>query len=144
MKVFGKEIGKDIKIPPFIDNFIGKLLPNNSENEELVTIPSTNISDDEKAFELSIALPGLEKKDVSIEVQDDYLIISAHKEQNYEEKHRNWVRTEFVSNSFYRAFGLPANANPEKIEAKMRNGQLDIRGRKAQRLTNRNRVIEVS
>ena len=49
-----------------------------------------------------------------------------------------------VQNSFYRAFGLPANADPQKIEAKMRNGQLDIRVGKAKRLTNRNRVIEVS
>ncbi|MBC8769936.1 Hsp20/alpha crystallin family protein [Arenibacter sp. BSSL-BM3] len=144
MKVFGKEIGKDIKIPPFIDNFFGKLLPNkNTDNEELVTIPSTNISDEEKVFELSLALPGLDKNDVNIEIQDDYIIVSAQKEQSHEEKHKNWVRTEFVSNSFYRAFGLPSNADPEKIQAKMKNGRLDIRVGKANRPEKKNRIIEV-
>lgn len=145
MKVFGKKIGKDIKIPPFIDNFFGKLLPNkNTESEELVTIPSTNISDEEKAFELSFALPGLDKNDVNIEIQDDYLIVSAQKEQSHEEKHKNWVRTEFVSNSFYRAFGLPSDADPEKIQAKMKNGRLDIRVAKAKRPKQKNRIIKVS
>jgi len=145
MKVFGKEIGKDIKIPPFIDNFFGKLLPNkDKDNEELVTIPSTNISDEDKAFELSLALPGLDKNDVKIEVQDDYLIVRAHREQTHEEKHKNWVRTEFVSNSFYRAFGLPSNADSEKIQAKMKNGRLDIRVGKSDRPEAKNRIIEVN
>ncbi len=145
MKVFGKEIGKDIKIPPFIDNFFGKLLPNKDrDNEELVTIPSTNISDEERAFELSLALPGLGREDVNIEIQDDYLIVSAQKEQSREEKHKNWVRTEFVSNSFYRAFALPSNADPEKIQARMKNGRLDIRVGKAHRAEQKNRIIEVS
>lgn len=145
MKVFGKELGKDIKIPPFIDNFFGKLLPDRKkDNEELVTIPSTNISDDEKAFELSLALPGLDKNDVNIEIQDDYLIVSASKEESHEEKHRNWVRTEFVSNSFYRAFVLPSNADPERVQAKMKNGRLDIRVGKAQKSEQKNRIIEVA
>ncbi|MGB5820833.1 MAG: Hsp20/alpha crystallin family protein [Saonia sp.] len=145
MKVFGKEIGKDIKIPLFIDNFFGKLLPNkNSDSEELVTIPSTNISDEEKAFELSLALPGLDKDDINIEIQNDYIIVSAQKEQTQEEKHKNWVRTEFVSNSLYRAFGLPSNADPEKIQAKMKNGRLDIRVGKADRPEQKNRIIEVN
>tara|TARA_R110002050_G_scaffold177889_1_gene311094 strand:+ start:60981 stop:61418 length:438 start_codon:yes stop_codon:yes gene_type:complete len=145
MKVFGKKIGKDLKIPPFIDNFIGKLLPNkNKDNEELVTIPSTNISDEEKAFELSLALPGLDKNDVNIEIENECIIVSAHKEQSREEKHKNWVRTEFVSNSFYRAFGLPPNADPQKVQAKMKNGRLDIRVGKATRPDRKNRSIEIN
>ncbi len=145
MKVFGKEIGKDIKIPPVIDNFFGKLLPNkNSDNEELVTIPSTNISNEEKAFELSFALPGLDKNDVNIQIQDDYLIVSAYKNESHEEKHKNWVRTEFVSNSFYRAFALPSNADSEKIEAKMKNGRLDIRVAKAKQGTAKSKSIRIN
>ena len=117
MKVFGKEIGKAIKFPPFIDQFVGKLLPNH-RNEEMVTVPSVNISDEDKAFELSIALPGMGKEDVQIEVQDNYLTIRAQSHAQKEEKNRNWIRTEFVSHSFYRAFELPTNADPEKVEAR--------------------------
>ena len=126
MKVFGKEIGKAIKFPPFIDQFVGKLLPNH-RNEEMVIVSSVNISDEDKAFELSIALPGMGKEDVQIEVQDNYLTIRAQSHAQKEEKNRNWIRTEFVSHSFYRAFELPTNADPEKVEAKMKNGRLDIK-----------------
>ncbi|MBD1260193.1 Hsp20/alpha crystallin family protein [Maribacter polysiphoniae] len=143
MKVFGKEIGKDFKIPPFLDNFFGKLLPHKN-NEELVTIPSTNISDEEKVFELSMALPGLDKNDVQIQIEDDYLIISGHKSQSLEEKNKNWVRTEFVGNSFYRAFALPTNADPNRIEAKMKNGILDIKVGKRPQAERKTRIIEVA
>lgn len=144
MKFFGKEIGKDIKVPPFIDNFVGKLLPNkHTDKEELVAVPSTNISDDQQTFELSIALPGLEKKDVFMEIQGHYLVIKGHVEKSHEEKHRNWVRTEFVSNSFYRAFQLPSDANTEKIEAKMKNGRLDIKIEKLQGADPKKRRIAI-
>tara|TARA_R110000868_G_scaffold410962_1_gene701097 strand:+ start:2344 stop:2772 length:429 start_codon:yes stop_codon:yes gene_type:complete len=126
MKVFGNEIGKAIKFPPFIDRFVGKLLPKR-QNEEMVGIPSTNISDEDKAFELSIALPGLDKDDVQIEVKDNYLIISAKSQTQNQGIDKNWIRTEFVSHSFYRAFELPLNADGEKIDAKMKNGRLDIK-----------------
>ncbi|MEW4923798.1 Hsp20/alpha crystallin family protein [Algibacter sp. 2305UL17-15] len=139
MKVFGKEIGKVIKFPPFIDQFVGKLLPKR-QNEEMVSIPSTNISDEDKAFELSIALPGLDKDDVQIEVKDNYLTISAKSETQNEENHKNWIRTEFVSHSFYRAFELPSNANPEKIDAKMKNGRLDIKVGKRNTATSRKTI----
>ena len=93
----------------------------------MVIVPSVNISDEDKAFELSIALPGMGKEDVQIEVQDNYLTIRAQSHAQKEEKNRNWIRTEFVSHSFYRAFELPTNADPEKVEAKMKNGRLDIK-----------------
>ena len=145
MKVFGKEIGKDIKIPPIIDNFFGKLLPQkNSDKEELVSIPSTNISDDETEFELSLALPGMDRDQVEIEIQGNYLIINGKREESQEERNKNWIRTEFVSNAFYRAFALPANADPERIQAKMRNGRLDIRVGKALKSKTKNRTIKIS
>ena len=140
MKIFGKELGKAIKFPPFLDNFVDKLLPHRKkDDEELVTIPSTNISDDNVAFELSVALPGLEKKDVRIEVVDDYLTITAQLEHTSKEEGKNWVRQEFVHNSFYRAFRLPNNVDPEQLEAKMKNGLLSLKigkkkGRRPQRI----------
>jgi|TARA_R100000935_G_scaffold58729_1_gene97361 HSP20 family protein len=144
MKIFGKELGKAIKFPPFLDNFVDKLLPHRKkDDEELVTIPSTNISDDNVAFELSVALPGLEKKDVHIEVVDNYLTISAQLEHKTEEEDRNWVRQEFVHNSFYRAFSLPNNVDPEQLEAKMKNGLLTLKiGKKKGRPTQR--IIKVN
>lgn len=128
-------MGKAINILPFLDNFVDRKLPRRkNDNEELVTIPSTNISDDDVIFEISVALPGLDKKEVRNEMVDDYLTIGAGIEQTKEEKNRHWVRQEFVYKSFYRAFGLPHNADPEKVDAKMGNGLLTLKiGKKESR-----------
>ncbi|OEJ98566.1 hypothetical protein A8C32_05015 [Flavivirga aquatica] len=126
MKVFGKEIGKAIKFPPFIDQFVSKLLPNHN-NKEMVTVPYANISDEDKAFELSIALSGMDKEDVQMEIWGNYLTIRAKSQAQKEKKEKNWIRTEFVNHSFYRAFELPVNADTEKVVAQMKNGRLDIK-----------------
>ena len=128
MKVFGKEVGKAIKFPPILEKFTGKVLPKIKDGiNELVSIPSTNISDDETAFELSLALPGLDKKNVNIELQGNTLIISGEKEESQEVKEKHWVRKEFVRNAFYRAFEVPLNTDLDKINAKMKDGLLQIR-----------------
>ncbi|MGB2528151.1 Hsp20/alpha crystallin family protein [Flagellimonas sp. SN16] len=128
MKVFGKEVGKAIKFPPFIERFAGKVLPRlKGRINELVSVPSTNISDEETAFELSVALPGLDKKNVNIQLQGNTLIISGEKEQSQEVNEKHWVRKEFVRNAFYRAFEVPPNADPDRINAKMKDGLLQIR-----------------
>ena len=128
MQVFGKEVGKAIKFPPFVERFTGKVLPRLKDGiNELVSVPSTNISDEETAFELSMALPGLDKKNVNIELQGNTLIISGEKEQSQEVSEKHWVRKEFVRNAFYRAFEAPMNADLDRVEAKMKNGLLKIK-----------------
>ena len=141
MKVFGKKVGKAIKIPPIIERFTGKVLPKLKNGiHELVSVPSTNISDDETAFELSIALPGLDKKDVKIEVQGNTLIISGEKTQSEEINDKHWVRHEFVHNSFYRAFDIPLNADVERINAKMKNGLLQVKIAKKEKVNKKSRL----
>ncbi|MBG47854.1 MAG: hypothetical protein CML05_06145 [Pseudozobellia sp.] len=128
MKVFGKEVGKAIKFPPFIERFAGKVLPRlKGRINELVSVPATNISDEETAFELSVALPRMDKKNVNIQLQGNTLIISGEKEQSQEVNEKHWVRKEFVRNAFYRAFEVPPNADPDRINAKMKDGLLQIR-----------------
>jgi HSP20 family protein len=140
MKVFGKKIGKPIKFPPFIDQFIGKLLPNR-KNKEMVTIPATNISDEDISYELSIAIPGMDKKDIKLEIKGNYLIISANNQTQKKVNTKNWIRTEFISHSFYRAFELPKNVDKDKIEAKMNNGLLEIKIRKINKPENKKKII---
>ena len=128
MQVFGKEVGKAIKFPPFIERFTGKVLPRLKDGiNELVSVPSTNISDEETAFELSVALPRMDKKNVNIQLQGNTLIISGEKEQSQEVSEKHWVRKEFVRNAFYRAFEVPMNADLDRVEAKMKNGLLKIK-----------------
>lgn len=129
MKLFKWNIS-DIKpkFPNIVEKFFGmKITDDTVHNEEVATIPSVNIADEDKAFEVSVALPGLDKKDVKIEIQNDCLIISSEKKYEKEEKNKNWMRREYGYASFQRMFQLPESADQDKVQAEMKNGVLSIK-----------------
>lgn len=129
MKLFKWNI-TDIKpkFPNLVERFLGKKITDEvSNNQEVSIVPSVNIADVNKAFEVNVALPGLDKKDVKIEVRDDCLIVSSEKQYEKEEKNKNWMRREYAYASFQRKFQLPESADQDKIQAEMKNGILSIK-----------------
>lgn len=129
MKLFKWKIN-DLKpkFPNIVEKFFGKKITDEANNdEEVSTVPSVNISDIDKAFEINVALPGFDKKDVNIEVQNGCLIISSEKQYEKEEKNKNWMRREYGYASFQRIFQLPESADEDKIQAEMKNGVLTIK-----------------
>ncbi|XVE61977.1 hypothetical protein DITRI_Ditri06bG0081900 [Diplodiscus trichospermus] len=72
-------------------------------------------------------LPGLNKNEVKIEVEDGrVLCISGEKSMEKEVKNETWHRVERSSGSFVRRFRLPENAKIEKLTAYMENGVLTV------------------
>jgi HSP20 family protein len=129
MKLFKWNIS-DIKpkFPNVVEKLFGKKITDEaSHNEEVATIPSVNVADEDKAFEVTVALPGLDKKDVKVEIQNDCLIISSEKKYEKEEKNKNWIRREYGYASFQRMFQLPESADQDKVQAEMKNGVLSIK-----------------
>lgn len=127
MSLFKWKTDKKPIFPNIIERFSGKKITENlSPNEQVSTIPSVNISDNDKSFEINIAVPGLKKKDIKIELNDNCLVISSEKEYKNIEKSKNWMRKEYGYASFQRIFQLPENAKPDKIKAKMKKGILHI------------------
>ncbi len=86
--------------------------------------PATNIIDNEDNFELSLAVPGFEKEDIKIDLEDNLLTISSEKE--VENENVNFSRKEFAYNSFSRSFTLPKTVEAEKIKADYKNGLLNV------------------
>lgn len=99
-------------------------MPDFFANKKL-NIPSVNIKETPKSFELDLAAPGLTRKDFEIEVTENLLSISAEKEEVKEEED-GFTRKEFSYNSFCRTFRLPEYVNADKIDAKYDNGMLKI------------------
>lgn len=128
MKLFKWETNIKPKFPNLLEKFFGKNISDGTANNmDVATIPSVNISDANKAFEVSVALPGLDKKDVKVEIQNNRLLISSEKQYENEEKNKNWIRREYGYASFQRMFQLPEGADPETIQAEMKNGVLTIK-----------------
>lgn len=93
------------------------------------TIPSVNIKETESDFELEMAVPGVSKKDIKIELLNEKLTISLKQEFNNEEKTNDgkYAIKEFSYHSFSRSFQLPENSiNDEEIKANYTDGILHI------------------
>lgn len=88
--------------------------------------PAVNIHETEKMFLLDFKVPGFEKENFKITLENEILSVSAEfkKEENTVEK--NFSRREFVMSSFKRTFTIPEMVNPEAMEAKYENGILTI------------------
>jgi len=128
MKLFKWNTDLKPKFPAVIEKFIGKKITDEaSPGEEVSTVPSVNISDANKAFEVNIALPGLDKRDVKLEIKDNCLMISSEKQYEKEDNDKEWIRKEFGYASFQRMFQLPESADHDKVQAEMKNGILSVK-----------------
>lgn len=107
---------------PSILDFEGNLL----DLENSLVVPEANIIENGKDYKIELAVPGLERNDFKVEVQDGVLRISAEKEEEKKEDTNNFRRREFSYNSFCRSFTLPDNLITDKIDAKYENGVLRL------------------
>jgi HSP20 family protein len=128
MKLFKWETNIRPKFPNIIEKFFGKKITDGASIGESVSIvPSVNISDANKAFEVNVALPGLDKRDVNVTIQNNCLVISSEKQYESEDKDKNWIRREYGYASFQRMFELPEGADHDKVQAEMKNGVLSVK-----------------
>ncbi len=93
---------------------------------KVMNVPAVNVTETDKDFKLSIAAPGLEKKDFKVDAFDDMLTISAEKEKEEKEEKDRYNRREYNYQSWSRSFTLPENCDLTKINAEYKNGELKI------------------
>lgn len=91
-----------------------------------VNIPTTDVyTKDDKEIVVEAHLPNFEEKDISVQVENGALVISAEKHEKEEDKKKQFVVRE-SSSSFYRRIQLPDRANDSNIEAEMKDGVLKV------------------
>ena len=92
------------------------------------SIPKVNIVQNDDWTELRIAIPGLNKKDIDINVNDNILIIQSAKEDKMEKTEgRSILLKEFDYANFKLEYKLSENVDMEKIDAKYNNGILTVK-----------------
>ncbi|MEM6699321.1 MAG: Hsp20/alpha crystallin family protein [Bacteroidota bacterium] len=87
--------------------------------------PSVNVLENETSFKILMALPGFQREDLSITIEDEVLTITSEKTWEQAESDR-WTHKEFKLGTFKRSFVLPTNIDANQIEAKVENGLLEI------------------
>ena len=87
-------------------------------------VPRVDVAEDEKAFEIHMAVPGLSKEDFKIELNENELTISGERKFSKEKKESNFRSVETQYGKFSRTFTLPENVDGQKIQAQYESGML--------------------
>lgn len=88
--------------------------------------PSIDISETEKQYVIDVEVPGMNKKDINLNVENNTLTISGERKFEKEEDNKQYHRVETHYGSFSRSFSLPENADYDSIKASYTNGILTI------------------
>ena len=108
----------------FSGESVTKFMQESWDRDELM--PSLNETEDEKAYHVSIELPGMDEKDVDLTISDGILTIRGEKKQEEEEKGKDFYRKERRYGSIYRKVSLPTEVDESKVEARFKKGILNI------------------
>lgn len=93
------------------------------------TEPAINVKEDEKAYTMEVAVPGIKKEYCRINVNNDgnlEVAIENKFEHKDEDKKEHYIRREFSYSNYQQTYALPENVVKEKISAKVENGVLCI------------------
>jgi len=109
----------------WLDRFFNSPLDEYFNFGRAVSIPSVNVNETDDKYMLSIATPGLDKKDIHVELDGNMLTIKAEKEEK-EEKNGKFNRREYNYSSWSRSFTLPEDTDGAHIKAEYKNGELKV------------------
>ena len=105
--------------------------------------PAMELVENKDHYSISVELPGMEEKDIDIKCADGVLTISGEKRQESEEKTDDFLVTERSYGSFKRQLTLPADVNPDKINAKYAKGVLKLTLKKDEKAQSRVKRIAI-
>jgi HSP20 family protein len=112
-----------ISFSHLVDKFFNE---SNTRSGGSTFVPRVDVVENETAFELLVAAPGMKKEDFNIEVKDNVLTISGERKLVNEKNGKNYRSVETQYGSFSRTFSLPENIDATKINAAYNNGILEL------------------
>jgi len=106
--------------------------------------PYVDIFEEGNELVLKADVPGLEKKDIHIQVSDNFLTVSGERKKEEKVEKENYYGYERFHGSFFRRFELPYDVDAEKIKAHLDRGVLEVRIPKSEEAKKRTRKISIS
>jgi len=108
-------------------------------------VPRVDVKETDKAYEVAVELPGVDQKDVTVELKDDMLIVSGEKKVEKEEKgkDKSWHVVERAYGAFTRAFEVPRDIDGAKVAAHFDKGVLTVTLPKSAEQVAKTKKIEI-
>jgi HSP20 family protein len=104
----------------------GTLQSDESTVESGNWVPAVDIKEEADRFILHVDVPGVEPDKIEVSMENNILTIKGNRETVHKEDEKGYHRIERVRGSFYRRFTLPDTANAEEINAKAKQGVLEL------------------
>lgn len=101
-------------------------ISDNYEGANKTFVPSVDIAENDKGYEIALSVPGVKKSDISVDVKDKVLTVSGERQFEEKKTDKNYYRVETSYGSFKRAFELPEDVKADKIDAQYVDGILKL------------------
>lgn len=88
--------------------------------------PALDIAEKDNSFEIRMDIPGVESKDLDVEVHGNTVTISGRRKEEKEEKGKTFHRVERSAGSFSRTVTLPCSVSEKEVAAEYTNGVLSV------------------
>ena len=89
-------------------------------------VPEVDVAETDKEVTVTADLPGMDEKDVKVELENNRLVLKGEKREEHEDKKGEWRQVETRYGSFQRVMDLPAEVEADKAKAKFKKGRLKI------------------
>jgi len=133
------------RINKIFDQTVRTLYPDAEEDLERGTwAPAVDIHETEDSFIVKADVPGVSKDDIQIDLKDGTLTLRGEKKLENKVSKDNYVRVERSYGTFVRSFTLPKNVDSEKIQAKYKDGVLELKLPKKEEAKPKQIKVEVS
>ena len=93
---------------------------------ELVWKPAIELQEKDNEIHLQIATPGIDPKDINIEVTPEDILVKAETHHEHKEDKGEVHVCEFTSGNMFRSVHLPKKIDPDKVKAEFKNGMLSL------------------
>lgn len=130
-----------------MDRIFNELIPFSWRLDDVETtmstwIPTTDMFETAGEYIVEVELPGLSKKDIQINCQDNVLSIEGERKQEKKEEHPGYLRSERSYGNFKRSIMLPTSILEDKVKATFKDGVLKVMVPKAEKSKRKSVPIE--
>jgi len=108
------------------DNFFYPALRDSDTETGWNWNPVVDIYEDEGSYVIKAEIPGVDKKNITIDVKDRILTLKGERSSDSEADEHNYYRRERCHGRFERTFSLPADVDPDRIDASFTDGVLKL------------------
>jgi HSP20 family protein len=112
------------------------------EKMGLSFVPAAEMTETPEAVQLKLEIPGMEAKDLNLEVTADSLTINGERKSEIKTEEEGFTRTEFRYGKFHRVIPLPVRVDNNNVTAEYKDGILNLTLPKAEE--EKNKVVKVS